>query len=680
MSKAIVGIDLGTTNSAIAYIDDYGSPTIIPNDSGDLITPSAIYFQPDGETSVGKEAKEALAYDSKRVASLFKRNMGDPNYSFYVGDSTYSAKDLSAILLKSLAEQAKKALGVEQLSAIITVPAYFHNGQREETMQAGKAAGLDVICTINEPTAAAFAYGQTHPELNGNIIVYDLGGGTFDVTLLSYSKDEIKVLASDGDHNLGGTDWDAALLNGLADKFEEAHGIDILSDDDAHMDLRLRCEEAKHSLSAREQVKIAVPAGGLRENIEISRSDLDQWSSQLLDQTRVLLVRMLKQSNLRWPDISAVLFVGGSTRMPQVAQLITSLSGKPILKDINPDECVANGAALQATWLTKNQSLGAITSAKVSGLALRAMTDVSPHSLGYIQESTDGTRFINGIVIKKNTPLPTKQVKPSQVWSDSLEIIVLQGEAERVLDNEVVGSYLVKDIPHINKDTVVDVSFGYNISGIIEVTAIERSTNKNLTVEKAPFPDDLSWTDGSPEDQACNQPCKIMLAIDTSSSMSGNKLEEAKKAALEFLNQIDIEKISIGIAEFGASQGIVCNPVNDKTVIQSKINSLSASGGTPMAGALNACNSVFKRDEKGIIVLLSDGYPDNPGSAITEADDLKQKDVIIYTVGVEGADKNFLNSIASDPDRNFDVDLGDLVSTFRKIGRQVSASPNLVKL
>jgi len=681
MPDAVIGIDLGTTNSAVATLDAHGFPMMLRGPDGEPTTPSAVYFEPDGEVVVGRAAREAVVYDAPRVALYFKREMGNAQFALGIDGRTYSPTDLSAQVLSGLVAALPAVSGKRK--AVITVPAYFHNPQREATVAAGVQAGLEVIGTINEPTAAALAYGLAHPELTGTILVYDLGGGTFDVTLIEYAADAMRVIGSDGDHHLGGVLWDERLMELVADRFSQARGVDVLADHAAVADLRLACEQAKFSLSVREQVKVPVRCDGQSDSVVVTRAEFEEATLDYLDRTRTLIVRLIHETRVPWPKIDATVLVGGSTRMPAVRALISGLARKQPLADINPDECVAQGAALWAATQTGQPVFAGMLpggggASAAAGRGLRVMTDVSPHSLGYVQESADGRRYINGTVITKNTPLPTVQTRPSVVRTragadGTQSIYVLQGDAERVLDNELGGCHRVSGIPHYEGKTTVEVSFGYDVSGIIRISAWDARSGRELAVESIDYPDDLSWADENPSVVAAAQPVTIMMVIDTSGSMYGAGIKEAKAAACVFLDQLDLSYMPTGIAEFGSNAGIVISPTSDYKSIVRAIQGLGASNGTPMAEGLSACAPVFQGLGEGVLVLLTDGEPNSPAAAETAAGQLKGLGVTVYTVGTSGADLQFLRGIASDPDKTFEPGSGELSGTFRSIGREVAS-------
>lgn len=342
---AFVGIDLGTTYSVIAHIAADGRPEVIPNEFGRRITPSVVDFS-DGTPVVGDVAKERQAAGSAEIAAFFKREMGNPGYTPQYGSRVYTPVDLSALVLEYLKQQAERHLNETVTQAVITVPAYFNHTQRQDTIDAGRRAGLDVLKIINEPTAAAFAYGIKPTGTIRQLLVYDLGGGTFDVSLVRIGADDLEVIATDGDHRLGGRDWDECLVSYVLAQLEQEH-IFELSLDESHA-LLVEAERLKHTLTARESGQMQVRVGDRVLTFTITRQRFEELSSALLHRTQDLCEGVLAASELSWQDINGVIPVGGSTRMPMVRDLIVHMSGESPLGGVNPDEAVALGAAIEA--------------------------------------------------------------------------------------------------------------------------------------------------------------------------------------------------------------------------------------------------------------------------------------------------------------------------------------------
>jgi len=352
-----IGIDLGTTYSVVACIDSDGKPQVIPNEEGHTLTPSVVSFE-GAKILVGDQAKEQQALGKMEVASFFKRSMGDSNFvlSFYERD--YTPIDLSSLVLTHLKGQAQRFFGAPVMDAVITVPAYFTHTERTATIEAGQKAGLRVLKIISEPTAAALAYGLRLRNESGEqkALVYDLGGGTFDISLVAMTQDELHVLATDGDHSLGGKDWDDCLISYIAEQFANEFGTELIGDN--FNALRVQSEQLKRALSVRNRADIRVHADSYSQTYTVTRTTFESLTSHLLERTQLLMERVLQDKGLTWTDINGVLLVGGSTRMPMVRNLVERLSGKAPMGGVHPDEAVALGAAIQAA-MEIDQATGA---------------------------------------------------------------------------------------------------------------------------------------------------------------------------------------------------------------------------------------------------------------------------------------------------------------------------------
>src|SRR6185295_11312763 len=412
MKSLAIGIDLGTTNSAIAYINAAGRPEVVPNREGSPITPSVIDFSCD-PPRVGEEAKESQGLGEESIASFFKRSMGNPNFVLELGGRPRTPIDLSALVLKKLKEDAEAKLGTPITQAVITVPAYFNNAQREATIEAGRRAGLEVLRIINEPTAAAIAFGLHETKTTQRVLVYDLGGGTFDVSLVEITSENISVLATDGDHNLGGKDWDDRVAVYLGQSFAEAHGVNPVDSSVSFNDLLVRAEEGKKALSSRNSTRVAIHYEGQREAYELTREKFQELTQDLMERTQCLAEQVLAEAGVKWTNLSGVLLVGGSTRMPMVHDYVRRMSGKEPMTGANVDEAVALGAAIQAAIDLREKSGGKQETFFLGGS--RRIQDVMSHSLGVIALSEDRKSCINSIIIPKNTPVPSKASKPYQL-------------------------------------------------------------------------------------------------------------------------------------------------------------------------------------------------------------------------------------------------------------------------
>src|ERR1043165_858503 len=358
--RKVVGIDLGTTFSAMAHIDLYGKPQIIPNSESERITPSVILF--DGATVfVGTLAKNNSVAESERIVDFVKSEMGKSKEQFHreFGGKVYSAEELSALILRKLKSDAEKYLKEPVTDAVITVPAYFNDAERTATITAGQLAGLNVLQIINEPTAAAVAYGLDKLDEDQTVFVFDLGGGTFDVTIMRIEGQGIQMIATNGDHRLGGKEWDDVIVNRVAEEFDRAHGENPLLDLQSYQDLQSRALAGKIQLSSRPRTAIVPTHAGKSVKVELSRSDFEEKTRHLIEKSKAICEMVLQEANMEWSDIDKVLMVGGMTRMPMVRKMVADLSKLPLVDDVNPDEAVAVGAAVQGILsLLKEEEIG----------------------------------------------------------------------------------------------------------------------------------------------------------------------------------------------------------------------------------------------------------------------------------------------------------------------------------
>lgn len=470
----VIGIDLGTTNSCVAVMEG-GEPVVIPNSEGGRTTPSVVSFQNTGERLVGQVAKrQAITNPDKTIISI-KRHMGT-DYKVNIDGKMYSPQEISSMVLQKIKADAEAYLGEPVTQAVITVPAYFNDSQRQATKDAGKIAGLEVLRIINEPTAASLAYGIDKTSTQEKILVYDLGGGTFDVSILELGDGVFEVLATNGDTFLGGDDFDQKIIDYIAEDFKSSNGIDLRNDKMALQRLKEAAEKAKIELSSSQQTNINLPfitadaSGPKHIDMQLTRSKFNEITLDLVNRTLEPMKKALQDANLQIGDINKVVLVGGSTRIPAIQEAVKNFTGKEPSKGVNPDECVAVGAAIQ----------GGILGGDYENANL-LLLDVTPLSLGI--ETLGG---VSTVIIERNTTIP---VTKSQVFSTaadnqtSVEIHIVQGERQMAADNKTLGRFTLSGIPPAPRGVPqIEVTYDIDANGIVKVSAMDKSTGKKADI------------------------------------------------------------------------------------------------------------------------------------------------------------------------------------------------------
>ncbi len=496
----VVGIDLGTTFSAIAHVNEHGQEEIIPNAESDRITPSVIMFEDDLIT-IGKIAKQNASAVPEQIVEFVKREIGKPKtgeegFCREFGDSQYSAEELSALILQKLKQDAEAYLNTEVTDAVITVPAYFRDAEREATRNAGKIAGLNVLQVMNEPTAAALAYGVDIHGSDQNVFVFDLGGGTFDVTVMKVSGSKLEMIATNGDHRLGGKDWDDQIIVHVAQVFEAEHGENPLQDLHAYQDIQLNAISAKESLSQRQKARIVCNYNGKSSRIELTREKFHELTNDLVQRCSALCGVVLSEAQMTWEDIDVVLLVGGSTRMPMIQEMITEISGKEINpQEVNPDDVVALGAAIQGTLRQIEEGASGTSDTTLTedipdavkdrfigpgGALTVSVIDGATHNLGLTPINERREQYVH-VMIPKMTPVPCEVEDTfGTVYEDQREVLieVVQGLEQGQLKDEIfqfedvkLGEFTLELPQGLPEGSPIHVTYKYNLDQTLEVIA-----------------------------------------------------------------------------------------------------------------------------------------------------------------------------------------------------------------
>jgi molecular chaperone DnaK len=636
----IVGIDLGTTNSALAVIGSDGTPVIVPSAEGRNVTPSVVHIALDGQLTVGDAALAELPFEATSTARFFKRDMESDITLDYRG-RRYTPIDLSAAVLAKLKKDGEVALGRPIRRAVVTVPAYFRDAGRVATTNAARQAGLEVVQIINEPTAAALAFGMRGSHDSRTVLVYDLGGGTFDVTLMRLHDDIIDVIGTDGNHSLGGKDWDDRLVSYAAEQIRARCGYDALTDPSDLQVLYAEAEKAKKDLAARRAAVMNLDLGGERMRVEITRECFEEITSDLLIQTEQLIERVLDETKTTIQSLDTVLLVGGSTRMPACHALIERLTGLTPNRTVNPDECVALGAAVCGALLDTNRS---------RSLPPIQVRDVMSHSLGMIAVSPDGESYLNSVILSRNTQIPCSASRPYRLTGQdsTISVYVTQGEDENPQNCSFVGKYVI-GITDRSTD-LIDIRYEYDRSGIVQVHAQPRGRDGRLPIRKESLPDDMSWLTRKPGWSAPITPRTVYLAVDLSGSMAGEPLRDAAEAMAGFVERSDLTNTAIGVIGFANSVKVLTEAVRDAKTIRRAIGELSigelgyGNRAHPFERALRELKDVPGTK---FIVVLADGVWSCQSDAIKAARQCQAAGIQVIAIGFGSADESFLKQIAS---------------------------------
>ena len=495
--RKAVGIDLGTTFSAVAHIDAYGKPQIIPNSENERITPSVILF--DGSTViVGTVARNNAVVEPEKIVDFVKREMGKPTEQFHreFGGNLYAAEELSALILKKLKADAEKYLQGSVTDAVITVPAYFNDAERTSTITAGQLAGFNVLQIINEPTAAALAYGLDKLDEDQSVFVFDLGGGTFDVTIMRIEGHKIDMIATNGDHRLGGKDWDDLIVNFVAEEFDRVHSENPMLDLQSYQELQTRAVAGKIQLSSRTNVTIVHHHEGQSVKVDLSRDEFERRSRHLVEKCKTICEIAMQEANMKWDQIDKILLVGGMTRMPMVREIISALSPAALIADVNPDEAVALGAAIQATlsMLHEEEASGEKllpedTRQQFSSREGRLMevTDITSHTLGVVLWDEASLEEYVFPMIRKRTAIPATAKNLFGTANPNMPravVKIVEGESTLPAECTPLGTCDITLPPFLPKGSPVELSYEYNANQVLEVAVEACGQRASVSIER----------------------------------------------------------------------------------------------------------------------------------------------------------------------------------------------------
>ena len=700
-TKVNVGIDLGTTYSAVATFDEkVGTVKILKNDLDCNYTPSVVCIE-NGNILIGQDAKDEQAARNNNTAAFYKSMMGEKDYTLFLDGNEYTPEDLSAIFLEHLKKNVEEANNVEFDKVVITVPAYFKEEQRKATERAAKKAKLNVVEIINEPTAAIIAYGLTGGTRK-KVLVYDLGGGTFDVTIAEINGASVKVLTTNGDHQLGGKNWDAEISRELVNMFLDEHGVDINEYPEEYKKLQVTAEDVKKRLTKMNSTVATVSCEGYVGKYEITRELFDNRTADLLEKTAALIKQCFDEigGGFGWHSLDEVVLVGGSTRMPQVKDYVMREYGKaPVTKNIDVDTIVAAGAAMQAQLSHKGfLIIGGDSSGISSPLQLTGTSapkpgatlvlagdikDISGHALGMLAFNKQN-KVINSVIVPKDSPRNQPIGKDYTFTGDKLNVYVLQGEAENPYDHEkILYKYIITGM-NPGEKTALTVDFSYNSNGMVDVQA-RTSTGKALRSEQTEVTETIAEVIAALEKERAEaeaaakraKALEVVLMLDVSGSMWGTPMDMAIKAIRDFSDELRPSGARISILLFGDTSGYTCRYTNDPKEISNGIGQIKqlfesgrygwGNGETPLTARGNEFRD---KESRKVIVVLTDGVWSYQQKEIVASDALKQKNIIIHAIGFGGADLSFLERISSDQGGRL-VDLAALDTTLKEIASTI---------
>ncbi len=707
-----VGIDLGTTFSAVAWKNPRtGAFEVVKSDekSNALITPSAVRVFDDGSYVCGAQAKEAFEDAEEGVATAFKRCMGTNEFHPMMPDGKeYDPITLSSMLLKHLVRNAEKTIGQKIDEAVITVPAYFEDGPRNATMKAAELAGLKVQKLINEPTAAAMHYGLGHWRENAKILVYDLGGGTFDITLVGMQANtNLCTIGTIGEHKRGGKDWDERLVEMVVEKFIEETGC---SREDINIaDLRSEAESWKISLTFKDSIRVTTRVNGYGPAaVEVSRSEFDRATRDLLELTGNLCERLLSDLKVRWNDITDVLLVGGSTRMPQVSEYLTEKAGKKPIAHVNPDQAVAIGAAMCANM--SDEQFGdelVVRDGKAQSSELLAelkkpvkdaeavelidfgVSDCVAHSLGIILVDVKKREYVNETIIPKYTQVPCKRAVAAEHESDELVVYVLQGDG-KIADCTVNQKYIVSGIKvKPGKKTMLRVQYSYDRNHRIHVQVRQDKENTDLPIRIEPFTDEEIEQYCRPISEELIEQMRqanqtFVFALDVSGSMadtgSATPLSDAKNAIKQFI--MDHPGAKYGVIAVSDRSEWVISPTPDMNAALRSVDSIRC-------GQTGPCNSAhpfreikdgFRENGEYVAFVMADGMWEDQPAAVAAAKECHKMGIKVFGMGFGHADKKFLRDISSNPDEaQYSNDSKGLSGSFGRIAQTLGSGKKGMK-